>query len=174
MPSMKAVAVDWVDFLKDHLPEDEWKKLNKMMNDIPETHHMLHGDYHLKNVMMQNGEVLLIDMDTLCEGHPIFELAAVFNAYIGFNSADHSVAKSFLGLEWDDSVLFFNKFMHKYLEGRSEEEIQEIIKKASIVGFTRILRRTIKRYGYEDGKPLIDKARECLDKSIPEVDSLYF
>ena len=174
MPSMKAVAVDWVDFLKDHLPLDEWKKLNKMMNDIPETHHMLHGDYHLKNVMMQNGEVLLIDMDTLCEGHPIFELAAVFNAYIGFNSADHSVAKSFLGLEWDDSVLFFNKFMHKYLEGRSEEEIQEIIKKASIVGFTRILRRTIKRSGYEDGKPLIDKARECLDKNIPEVDSLYF
>ena len=174
MPDMKETVLGWVDFLKDYLEEPVWKKLRALTEAVPAQDTMLHGDFHAKNVMMQNGEVLLIDMDTLCEGHPIFELAAVFNAYIGFNSADHSVAKSFLGLEWDDSVLFFNKFMHKYLEGRSEEEIQEIIKKASIVGFTRILRRTIKRYGYEDGKPLIDKARECLDKNIPEVDSLYF
>lgn len=174
MPYIKDTALDWVDFLKDHLPEEEYEKLNKMVNDIPREHHMLHGDYHIKNVMMQNGEVLLIDMDTLCVGHPIFELASVFNAYIGFNSADHAIAKAFLGLDWDDSVLFFNKFMHKYLEGRSEEEIQEIIKKASVLGYTRILRRTIKRFGYEEGKPLIDKARECLDKYIFELDSLYF
>ncbi len=174
MPYIKDTALDWVAFLKDHLPADEYEKLNRMMNDIPRENHMLHGDFHIKNVMLQNGEVLLIDMDTLCVGHPIFELAAVFNAYIGFNSANHAIAKEFLGIDYEQCQLFFDKFMHKYLNGRSEEEIAEVVKKASVVGFTRILRRTIKRYGYEEGKPLIDKARECLDKYIFELDSLYF
>ena len=174
MPVQKNVAVGWVQDLKEHLPEEEWAKLDKMMRDIPDTLHMLHGDYHIKNVMMQNGEVLLIDMDTLCEGHPIFELAAVFNAYVGFNSADHEVAKPFLGIDYEESSKFWDKFLHKYLEGRSEEEIREIEKKAKIVGFTRILRRTIRRFGYVDGKPLIDVCRENLDRLIFEVDSLYF
>ena len=72
MPDMKAVALDWVDFLKEYLPEDKWNKLHKLVEDVPEDMHMMHGDYHVKNVMLQNGEVLLIDMDTLCHGHPVF------------------------------------------------------------------------------------------------------
>ena len=55
------------------------------MEAVSVRHQMLHGDYHIKNVMMQDGEVLLIDMDTLCQGHPVFELASMYNAYVGFS-----------------------------------------------------------------------------------------
>lgn len=66
MPDMKETAVKWAEFDKEYLPKDTGDKLLALVNAVPKDNHMLHGDYHLKNVMMQNGEVLLIDMDTLC------------------------------------------------------------------------------------------------------------
>ena len=67
MPDMRDVAIDWVRFLQPYLPAATWEKLLSMVEAVPVQHNMLHGDYHVKNVMLQNGEVLLIDMDTLCQ-----------------------------------------------------------------------------------------------------------
>ena len=53
MPDMKAVALDWADFLKDYLPGDQYQKLHDLIAAIPEDNHMMHGDYHIKNVMLQ-------------------------------------------------------------------------------------------------------------------------
>ena len=35
---------------------------------------------------MQNNEVLIIDMDTLCVGHPVFELASMYLGFVAFGS----------------------------------------------------------------------------------------
>ena len=66
------------------MPKDRFEKLISLISAVPEDIHLMHGDYHVKNVMLQNGESLLIDMDTLCSGNPIFELASMYNAYVGF------------------------------------------------------------------------------------------
>ena len=93
MPDMKAVALDWADFLKDYLPAEQYEKLHALVEAVPDDNHMMHGDYHIKNVMLQNGECLLIDMDTLCHGHPIFELASMYNAYCGYSEVDQPVSR---------------------------------------------------------------------------------
>lgn len=49
---------------------------------------MIHGDYHTKNLELQNDEVLLIDMDTLAVGNPIFELASMYNSFVGYYEID--------------------------------------------------------------------------------------
>ena len=77
---MKETVLGWVDFLKDYLEEPVWKKLRALTEAVPAQDTMLHGDFHAKNVMMQNGEVILIDMDTLCMGHPVFEMGSIFGA----------------------------------------------------------------------------------------------
>ena len=61
---------------------------------IPEDDHMLHGDYHTKNIVLSGGEVLVIDMDTLSVGHPIFDLVQMYNAYIGYSEKDPDVTLS--------------------------------------------------------------------------------
>ena len=92
MPSMRDVALRWANDLAPYLPESAGAKLVSLVEAVPEDLHMMHGDYHVKNVMVQNGEALLIDMDTLCHGHPVFELASMFNAYLGFSEFDHTVS----------------------------------------------------------------------------------
>ncbi len=176
MPDMKAVALDWADFLKDYLPEDLYTKLHSLVAAVPEDHHMMHGDYHLKNVMLQNGESLLIDMDTLCYGHPVFELASMFNAYMGYGELDHDITLNFMGIPYDTAEEFWKKSLKLYLGDADEETIRSVEEKAQIVGYTRIMRRRIRRNGFdtEEGRAEIENCKKHLAELLPKVDTLTF
>ncbi len=176
MPDMRAVALNWTEFLKEYLAPELYEKLHALVEAVPVDHHMMHGDYHIKNVMLQNGEILLIDMDTLCYGHPIFELASMYNAYVGYNEVDHSIAEKFLGISFETAVEFWEKSLKLYLGDASEEKIREVEEKAMIIGHTRIMRRTIRRNGLntEEGRAVIENSRKHLEELVPKVDTLLF
>jgi len=89
LPDMKETVLSWVRFLEDYLPEDAYGKLLGMVEAVPHDDHMLHGDYHIRNLELQNDEVLIIDMDTLSVGHPVFELGSIYNSFIGFYELNH-------------------------------------------------------------------------------------
>ena len=176
LPDMKAVAVDWAHFLKEYLPGDLFEKLVSLISAVPEDEHLVHGDYHLKNVMLQNGESLLIDMDTLCHGHPIFELASMFNAYAGYSMIDHDVTMRFLGIPYETSIAFWRESLALYLDTRDESRLNEGEDKAKIIGMTRMMRREIRRDGLnrEDGRKMIEACRSGLAELLPKTDTLLF
>ena len=176
MPDMKAVALDWADFLADYLPADQYKKLHDLIAAVPVSHTMLHGDYHIKNVMLQNGEVLLIDMDTLCQGNPVFEFASVWLAYAGYSELDHSISLSFLGIPHETAVEIWEKTLPLYFGTNDETVLKSYSDKARIIGYTRMMRRTIRRNGFntEDGRAIIELCKNRLAELLPGVDSLAF
>ena len=176
MPDMKAVALDWAGFLRDYLPAEEAEKLYALVDAVPQDMHMMHGDYHIKNVMLQNGEALLIDMDTLCHGHPIFELARMYNAYCGYCAMDHSIVEKFLGISYETACSFWRKSLSLYLDTEDEDRIQNVEDKAKIIGYTRIMRRTIRRNGLntEEGRAVIENCKAVLGELLQRVDSLLF
>ena len=176
LPDMKAVALDWACFLKDYLPAEQFEKLYSLIDAVPEDAHLMHGDYHIKNVMLQNGESLLIDMDTLCHGHPIFELASMYNAYVGFGLVDPEVVTAFLGIPAETCAAFWRRSLELYLDTADEERLNEVEAKAKIIGLTRLMRREIRRGGLsrEDGRKLIEACRSALAELLPETDSLVF
>ena len=176
MPDQREVVLGWARFLKDYLPENKAEKLIRLVEEVPVVHRMLHGDYHVKNVMMQNGEALLIDMDTLCQGHPVFELGSVFNAYEGFSELDHSISESFLGLPHEVAVSIWEKSLPLYLGTEDAEKIADVEMKAKLVGSTRLMRRLIRRHGLEN-----DEDRKCIEcyknhilELLDKVDTLVF
>ena len=176
LPDMKAVALDWACFLKEYLPEDQFDKLYSLIDAVPEDGHLVHGDYHLKNIMLQNGESLLIDMDTLCHGHPIFELASMYNAYEGYGLVNHEQQLAFLGIPRDICIAFWRKSLEQYLGTQYREKLDEVEAKAKIDGLTRVMRREIRRNGFnrEDGRALIEACRKNLAELLPKVDTLLF
>lgn len=176
MPDMRAVAIDWAEFLRPYLPEDKADKLVELVKAVPVDYHMMHGDYHIKNVMVQNGEALLIDMDTLCYGHPVFELASMYNAYKGFSELDHSVSQSFLGIPHETACYFWERSLPLYLGTDDPARIAEVEKKAMLVGYTRLMRRRIRRNGFdsEEGRREIENYKNHILQLLDEVDTLLF
>ena len=176
LPDMKKTALNWANFMKDYLPEEAGEKLVSLVEAIPHDDHMIHGDYHTKNLELQNDEVLIIDMDTLAVGHPVFEFASIFNSFIGYSEMDHDLIKRFQGFDHETAVAFFDKVMAAYLETESPTKIREVVDKARIIGYTRMIRRSIRRKGLETeaGRAEIEHWKEELLDLLEKTDTLLF
>ena len=173
MPDMKQVALEWAEFDRDYLPKDMGDKLYEMVKAVPARNTMLHGDYHTNNILVRDGEALLIDMDTLCVGHPIFEFGSMFNAFIGFSEIDHDAIQNFLGISFEMGNTFWRRALGMYLETEDSARIDEVENKAKIIGYMRLLRRTIRR-SEPKREELIEHYRDQLIKLIPAIEELTF
>ncbi len=176
LPDMKDTAVSWANFMKDYLPEEAGKKLVALVEAVPHDDHMLHGDYHTKNLELQGDEVLIIDMDTLAIGHPIFELASMFNSFIGYSEVDHELIKSFQGFDFETGETFWRKSLAAYLGTGNEKKLREVEDKARIIGYTRMIRRSIRRKGLETekGRAEIEHWKKELLELLEKTDTLTF
>ncbi len=176
MADMKAVALDWAKYLKDYLSPDKSEKLISLIENVPEQYTMIHGDYHTNNVEMQNGEVLLIDMDTLSYGHPVFEFASMFLGFVGFGELNPANTEKFMKLPYETTKYIWHKALSLYLDTEDESRITEVAEKAMIIGYARLMRRTIKRIGFEDseGKAIIENCESHLNDLLSRIDTLTF
>ena len=174
VPDMKEVALDWADFVAEYIPEDQAKKLRALIEAVPKNNTLLHGDYHTNNIMVQNGEPLLIDMDTLCMGHPVFELGSMFNAFAGYSELDHQNMLDFFGYSYETAGKFWDMILKMYLGTEDEAYCQSVVEKAKVIGYTRMLRRAIRRTQDADSPAKIVRCKEVLAELLEKVDTLTF
>ena len=174
VPDMKETALAWADFVADHIPEAQGKKLRALIEAVPKRNTLMHGDYHTNNIMVQNGEPLLIDMDTLCMGHPVFELGSMFNAFVGYSELNHQNMMDFFGYSFETAGRFWNLALRMYLGTEDKAVCQSVAEKAMIIGYTRMLRRAIRRPNEADSPAKIARCKEMLEMLLNKVNSIDF
>ncbi len=176
LPNIKAEYVERAERIKDHLPAEYSEKLIRLFNDIPEVDRMIHGDYHTKNLELQDDEVLLIDMDTLAVGHPVFELGSIFNAFIGFFEVDRDGIESFQGFSAETGNRLWRRTLELYLGTEDDDTIRNAEDKARIVGYTRLIARSVKRgLNLEgQGKAEYEIWKKHLIELLDRTDTLVF
>ena len=136
IPDIKKHYLSKLEKIKQYFPEDINKKLWKMFNAIPDRKTLIHGDCHFKNIMVQNDELLLIDMDTLSVGHPIFELAALYAPYVAFNEDEPGNSMAFFGISDEETKKLYDDLLNLYF-GKDDPIIKDKIK---IVGYVHMVR----------------------------------
>ena len=174
VPDMKEIALDWAKFVSAHIPEEQGKKLISLVEAVPKQNTLMHGDYHTNNIMVQNGEPLLIDMDTLCMGHPVFELGSMFNAFVGYSELDHQNMMDFFGYTFETAGKFWNLALKSYLGTEDEAVCRSVAEKAMIIGYTRMLRRAARRPHEADSPAKIERCKKMLAILLQKIDSLEF
>ena len=174
VPDMKEIALSWADFVSEHIPSEQASKLRTLIEAVPKVNKLMHGDYHTNNIMVQNGEPLLIDMDTLCMGHPVFELGSMFNAFVGYSELRHENMMDFFGYSFETAGKFWDLVLKMYLGTEDEAICQSVADKAMIIGYTRMLRRAIRRPHEADSPEKIVRCKEMLELLLNKVDDLTF
>lgn len=74
--SIKDIYRSGIEECKSYYTDDETKKMLELLDSVPETGTLIHGDYHPNNIMVQKGDLILIDMGDLSLGHPVFDFLA--------------------------------------------------------------------------------------------------
>ena len=138
IPNKKAEYLRKVEKIKQFLPEKSYLKAKKLIESVPERRTLIHGDCHFKNIMVQKDELLLIDMDTLSVGYPIFELGALYFAYRGFNEDEPDNSIKFFGIPEKEATALYEALILRYF-GKDDPAIKGKIR---LVAHIQMLRWT--------------------------------
>ena len=170
LPDQKKEAMVWAQWNKDYFNNEVGDKIYRLFEEIPENNHMIHGDFHTQNVMFQNGEVILIDMDTVAMGDPIYELGNIYQSFVAYNEVDHQHSWDFLGMSYEHTVYLWEKSLELYMGTTDRKVLEEAENKAKIVAYARLLRRTVRKDS--ENTKLIDNCVRKLTELVGKVDSL--
>lgn len=174
LPNKKDNAREWCRYLTEHKAFEPriLEKMHILIEEIPEEKHLIHGDYHIKNIMMQGDEPLLIDMDTLGIGHEIFEFSAFYLTYIGYPSTDPGNIKTFLGIEQDVADKLFYGSVNEAYKDKTEDERKQIIDKVALLGYFWLTYKTL--FFEPDNNVRLEHSKSEVMRLIDEVDTLAF
>ena len=176
LPPISQTARWWASRVCTDLPGQYGEKLSRLIEGIPERDTMIHGDYHTKNIVLAGDEVLLIDMDTLSVGHPIYELAQMYNSFVGFGEYDGRIISDFQGFSAELAAAFWKKSLRTYLGAVNETTVTEIEDKVRIVSYTHLIdwSRRRRNPGNEDDAATRELWTRELLALLDKVDTLDF
>lgn len=171
LPDFKKWVLEWVDFLAAYLDDAHAQKMRALIEGIPDSNHIIHGDYHTNNVMIQNGEPILIDMDTLAVGHPVLELGSIYNAYVAFGEFDKAGIEDFFNFDIETANRFWRLSLARYLGTDDENAINDAENKAKVIGYMRLLRRCLRR---DADEVKVNHYKNKLVEALDKVETLEF
>ena len=123
LPSARGIWLDHLDSIRQwgYITEVQHARIRKLISDLPESCGVVHGDFHMKNIMMVDGEPLLIDMDTLTQGSPIFDLQGVYVAYQAFEEDEPGNTEAFLGISAEMGSFVWRRTIEYYFAQKDAE-----------------------------------------------------
>ena len=174
LPDKKLEALSWVEDLRktDVFTVEVLDRMEQLIKNVPDCNNVIHGDCHVKNIMMQNDEALLIDMDTLGRGHPLFELTPMFLTYHGYGATEPGNLKEFLGIDDEIGFKIYRDILTKYFQDRPEVNIDDVFNKCALLGYMWLAQKTITFE--KENVVRLNHAVEQVNKLINLVDSLSF
>ena len=97
------------------------------MEAVPDRKTLIHGDYHPNNIMVQDGELMLIDMGDASVGHPVIDLLGSYQI-MKLVAERANGAQRYTGISADDLKRLWNVFIREYFGTNDDGEITEIEK----------------------------------------------
>lgn len=136
-PDAREVYCGYLDALKGILPDDILDRVRAMILKMPPELHVIHGDIQMKNVMLSDREPMIIDMETLCVGNPVFDFAGLWMAYCAFDEDDPGNSMAFLGFNEETSLYIYQKVVSLYFS--DDPALQQKQDRIQVLGVIRFL-----------------------------------
>lgn len=173
-PSCRQRFLDYLEKLKEVLTESQYSGLRSLLLDMEEEDSIVHGDIQMKNVMLAPEGPMLIDMDTLGQGNPVFDMAGLFVTYQEFEEDEPGNSMDFLGMTQEMVDDIWKRIIDSYFDNVSDEQRQRIVDRIRLVAAIRFLYLivTTDLKDSELGRKRIEHTREHIEELLKTTDSL--
>ena len=148
----------WVNVAQEVLDEETQERLHRMYDAMPAKNTLVHGDYHVGNMMVQGDEIVLIDTDDVAQGDPIIDMAGMELTF-GFISTDE-MAMATLGATVDELGRYYDAFLKQYYGTDDEALLQRYAYQRKLHSMVKLLYGMCKT----DSLP-----QEVKDQHIPQM-----
>ncbi len=121
LPDIKASFRNYIGQMDFFLSPDEIAFLRHKLEAIPDANTCVHFDLHSSNIMIQDGEPVIIDMGDLSRGHYLFDVGLLCTIY-GVPELD--ICQLATKIPTDDGVRLWRHFLQDYFADKPESEYQ--------------------------------------------------
>ncbi|MBQ9527892.1 MAG: anti-sigma factor antagonist [Fretibacterium sp.] len=176
LPKASDIYAGWARKMTPWLHGSEISVLLGLISVIPETNTILYGNFHARNVFIQHGEPILINMAGICSGNPIYDLGTTYMVYM---SESEPLVKRMSGFEPLQARKLWNVMMGAYFDTRDKNVIHEYEK---IIRAAALLRSALYPASYnvshgtplarEDAEFFVAQARRDLFPAAEHIESL--
>ena len=124
LPEMTDKMTTWIDYLEEkYLDHADADLMRSVLAAIPKRNTLVHADFHEGNVMLQGNELILIDLDDICTGNPLFDLAAHYMGHVlAAKSAPDSMRYS-MGMETETGLAMYRCTVQAYLGTEDAQQL---------------------------------------------------
>ena len=176
LPMARDNMLESLSALEGCLPAEILGRLRELLVSLPDDAHVIHGDFQMKNVLLCDGEPMLIDMETMCTGQPIFDLQGLYVAYKSFTEDEPDNSMVFLGIRRETADYIWQRIMELYFGTQNQAVLSALEDKIRVLASIRFL-SLLTTTGLKE-HPLtelrIKHTREHLQELLARVDSLAF
>lgn len=146
--------------IRRYFPQESIDLLLQILDTIPTGNRLLHLDLQVKNTMMQDNELMLIDMGEMGYGHPVLDLGHAYSSMV-LLIGDYDKT---IGIPRELGNKFWDLAINYYFEGLPADVIEQ--RKAQIDVVARI--RNFSWLALSDSFPesVIKQCQELFDQRI--------
>jgi uncharacterized protein (TIGR02172 family) len=112
---------------------EEIELLHSLIDEIPDADTVTHNDLHPGNIMIQDGELVLIDMPEVTMGPPICDLVSVYRDMISAPKNKSSLIEQSIGMPSELIMKTGKLFFTKYTGITDPSELEEYFKKLGLL-----------------------------------------
>ena len=167
--SAKDIFRKQVENAAQFLTDEENELMKQILDVLPEGNQLVHCDAHPKNIMIQNGEMLWIDMEGMSMGHPIYDLISIAAVLNGMRTDE--MIMDIAGMDNATMARLKDCFIRKYFKTEDPEMIQRY---SSLIDALRLI-RAVFAIGFtssntEKYRPaILATARQHFFPNIPKI-----
>lgn len=134
LPSFSERIKGWVDFAeeKGFVTGHSAKTMRTLIDSIPEGSALIHSDFHEGNVKIFKNELLLIDLDEIAYGNPLFDLAFHYNNHVLISKVASICLKS-VGMLPKHCRKIYDIELNTYFDGNIDPDLQKKLKPISLM-----------------------------------------
>ena len=121
------------DKLGQWCSQDEITLLHSLIDSIPEADTVTHNDLHPGNIMIQDGELVLIDMPEVTMGPPICDLVSIYRDMVAAPKSKSGVIEGSVGMPGELVLKTGNLFFEKYTGITNPTELEEYYQKLGLL-----------------------------------------
>ena len=100
---------------------EETEKLKSVYAPLAQSNTIVHGDFHVKNVMLMNDELVFIDMGDVGYGHPILDLGGTYLGMVRIGKFSPDAVEHYIGINYELSMTVWNALTEEYFGKENAE-----------------------------------------------------
>ena len=125
------------------ITKEEQEKLIAVVSSLPSCDNFSHGDCHVGNVMLKDGDLLFIDLGRATRGNPLIDFSSMFIQYrytSYHNMTDaYGVSQNAIGFTMEERRLIWDTYMRSLSGIEDEKELAELERQINVIAAIRML-----------------------------------